>query len=162
MNTTSKPIEKYWICDICDQPIIAVADGWVEWYLRQTGKLWTYSRVRLVHHCTFHSPEMQERVRMGRWRIGIDDELYDCPLSELLGEGGRTELLSMLEGAAGPNTELLKMFKRLHVPGYERMRFHYGDAIQEGIIPQSSTPGYPTPEDIDTTYDTAGKEASQR
>jgi hypothetical protein len=56
------------------------------------------------------------------------------PLSGFLGPDGLMRLLSFFEKGHFPVSEVARMIKRLHVPGYEEARGYFRPAIFQGII----------------------------
>jgi hypothetical protein len=147
MNT--KTITNSWICNSCRRTIRDAANAWVEWHESQEGDKSNFSRVRIVHHCTAHTPTIQRLDKEARARIGSDWSYYDYPLNELLGADGLMVLLGMLERAAHPVSELLELLKRLHRPGYDWWLLYHDYAVQEGVIPEPSNRDHPTREEID-------------
>lgn len=129
MNTTT------WICDTCGGPIKSAADGWVEWVTRTEDGKGVGRDLRLVHHGKREGarlPRCQfvQSVESARDKSTISDTgLVDC-----LGPDGLMTLLFMLERGQLPQSEVVEMIKRLHVPNYEHARHHFKAAISEDVI----------------------------
>ena len=125
---------KYWICDVCHRKIEKPEDGWVEWIALPDGKVG--HDLRLVHHrpasplavgCQFDKEA--ERRKDGGF-IG------DLPLTMFMGPGGLMRLLTFIEDHKLPTEDVLEMIKRIHIPGYERVRSYLSEAaIRDTFIP---------------------------
>ena len=131
---------KFWICDVCGQPIRRPEDGWVEWIVHSHGGK-TGRDLRLVHHrpaspmpggCQFNG--RREHKRDG-------GSLGDFPLTEFIGPSGLMRLLAFIANETVPIEETLEMIKRLHVPGYEHVRFHLRAATSAGVFDPIFGPG---------------------
>lgn len=145
---------KDWICDTCGQKIQDPEHGWVEWLAKSddSGKR-SLRGVRLVHHCT-HSPLGGENKCQydGNYEYKKDGHLIsDMELKYFLGPNGLMELLSMLSDENVPKEEIIEMIKRLHIPGYERARRHFDEAISEGVFDPNSKPSFYMQSDIKAT-----------
>jgi hypothetical protein len=72
----------------------------------------------------------------------------DLPLESFLGPDGLMELLSFIAGGELPTPEVLEMIKRLHIPGYEEARLHFGSALDEGVFEPNTREGFYAQSDI--------------
>lgn len=136
-----------WICDSCSQPITKVEHGWVEWLSKVEEKKFVGKGLRLVHHCSAHTP-LDTRCQYGRRAETDGFTLSDLPLKDFLGTNGLIDLLCFIATEQLPANEVLEMIKRLHVPGYEHARFHFARAISDGVFEPNTPPGYHSIEDI--------------
>ncbi|HOP41545.1 MAG TPA: hypothetical protein PLI53_10935, partial [Geobacteraceae bacterium] len=125
-------------------------EGIVEWYsfidehgVPRGGKL------RLVHECSV-SPLLKMGLKRKGCSLDMHEELYgstgttgSAPLGEFLGPGGLMRLLSFITGEEFPAGDVIRMIKRLHVPGYEAARIFFRKAALEGIVqPKTSEDQY--------------------
>jgi hypothetical protein len=101
-------------------------------------------RQHTPHGCQFDSDAEFERDG------GI---VGDLPLEEFTGPDGLMQLLSMLAENQLPQNEVIEMIKRIHIPGYERARFHFDRAIAEGVFEPNTMPGFYTQSDIKKTFE---------
>lgn len=118
-------VKKEWFCDRCFRPIRRVEDGWVQWWSTGNPPNGRGERLQLVHHksasplknsdcgCCFHPNSPLSRS-------GYTVE--DLPLRYFVGHEGLMRLFNLLEEEGLPQDEVLEMCKRLHIPGYERVR----------------------------------------
>jgi hypothetical protein len=60
-------------------------------------------------------------------------------------------LLGKLEEGRLPQTEVLEMIKRLHIPGYERARHYFKEAIADYAFDPNTAPGYHYQDQIEAT-----------
>lgn len=138
-----------WICDSCGSLIQDVSHGWVEWLIRKDGDKRTGHGLRLVHHCSAHTPldgRCQYSSQIEHDRDG--SILNDLPLKSFVGADGLIELLALIAEGEVPTTEVLEMIKRLHVPGYEHARLHFDAAIAAGAFEPNTLPGYYSTDNI--------------
>jgi len=143
-----------WTCDSCGEPIEEVGHGWVEWLTYINENNYFQRGFRLVHHCTAHEPldtRCQYREPL-EWQRN-SPIVSDLPLERFLGPDGLILLLSFIAQGTLPFEEVLEMIKRLHVPGYEEARFHFEDAISEGIIEPRTGRGYYWMSDIEAVLE---------
>lgn len=142
----SKPT---WICDSCGESIDDISHGWVEWLTRQESGKFLGRGLRLVHHCSAHDP-LDTRCQYNQHaEYELDGStVSDLPLKDFVGTDGLILLLSLIAGEEVPTDQVLEMIKRLHVPGYEHARFHFEDAIADGVFAPNRSPGYYTTRDI--------------
>jgi len=139
---------EFWICDVCGQPIERPEDGWVEWIVHcHGGKMGR--DLRLVHHrpaspipggCQFDAS--REFKRDG-------GALADHPLTNFMGPSGLMKLLAFIADEKVPTEETLEMIKRIHVPGYEHVRFSLRAATSAGVFDPIFGPGIITEPQID-------------
>jgi len=130
---------KYWVCDVCHEKIERAEDRWVQWITQPYGKVGR--DLRLVHHrpasplpegCQFDS---QTEYTKDKGAIG------DLPLTSFMGPSGLMRLMAFIADQVVPTEEVLEMIKRIHVPGYERVRFHLKEAANEEIFDPKFGPG---------------------
>jgi hypothetical protein len=150
-----------WTCDTCHQHIMKVKDGWVEWieFTNQSGTK-KGRDLRLVHHkpssplkgsthgCQFDGNHEFRKDK------GI---IHDLPLKNFLGADGLMLLLSLIAENRIPVQKVLEMIKRLHIPGYEHARFHFGKAISEGVFEPNTLEGYYWQSDINAVLNYISK-----
>lgn len=60
----------------------------------------------------------------------------------MAGVDGQIIMLEVLAQGRFPVGDWVELFKRLYIPGYERARFHFEDAVNAGILETSSDPGF--------------------
>ncbi len=120
MEVTTK-----WTCDRCFRSIERVEDGWVQWLSTGGYPNVRAERLQLVHHksaspltnsddgCYFNQQSMRE---------GFGYLVEDLPLASFVGQAGLMRLFDLLEEGELPQKEVLELAKRLHVPGYEKLR----------------------------------------
>jgi hypothetical protein len=63
-------------------------------------------------------------------------------LEYFVGADGLMQLLRLLEEGDIPQTEVLEMIKRLHIPGYERARHYFEEAIADYAFEPNTQLGY--------------------
>jgi len=142
-NKTTK-----WWCDSCGQEISSVEDGWVEWISLKNGK--AIRGLRLVHHqpasprgpdssCQYDGQD--EYKRDG----GV---LSDLPFNNFSGANGLMMLLTLLKSGLSVD-DFIAMAQRLHIPGYERARFHAVAAKNEGVFEPNLPPEFYWQKDIE-------------
>jgi hypothetical protein len=149
MNTTTT-----WICDSCGEPITKAKDGWVEWLTREEEGVQVGRGLRLVHHCSAHSPLDTRCQYNERAEYETDGSiLSDLPLESYLGTNGLIDLLSLIAEKQIPVEEILELIKRLHIPGYEQARFHFDSAIEAGAFDPNTMPGYYSTNNIAATLE---------
>lgn len=66
----------------------------------------------------------------------------DLPLNSFAGPDGLMMLLRLLEEGRLPKGEVIEMIKRLHIPGYERARHYFAEAIAAGAFEPNTQPNY--------------------
>ena len=59
------------------------------------------------------------------------------------------KLLSFIADDHIESSEVLEMIKRLNIPGYERSRMYFEEAISEGVFEPNTTPRYHLQSDIE-------------
>ena len=131
---------KFWICDVCGQPIKRPEDGWVEWIEHSHGGKMGRD-LRLVHHRP--ASPMLEGCQFNAVKEFSKDggSLCDRPLTEFMGPSGLMLLLAFIVNETVPIEETLEMIKRIHVPGYEHVRFHLEAATNAGVFDPKFGPG---------------------
>jgi len=113
------PATRTWRCDLCGGPVF-VEDGYVIW--NSSGKDRDF---RIVHQSRCDDKSLDSSMALG----------------DLVGVEGIASLLSLLtvgplayvsEGASPDKnvslTDFADLFRRLHVPNYERARQHFDDS----------------------------------
>ena len=141
-----KNIRSGWRCDSCGEPVLDVRSGWVEWLAAEDsdGKL-ELSGLRLVHR-TDTSPRWPEphgcqynpREEF-RKNLSIVEGLA---LDRFTGPDGLMLLLSMIMESELPAQEMIELAKRVQIPGYEAVHEVVHDAVREGVITPSISPGF--------------------
>lgn len=135
-------------CDSCGQQIENINDGWVEWISfskkDQIGK-----GLRIVHKSgTFQHKCNYNQDVVYRETGGI---LSDASLVEFIGPDGLMRLLAMISESKLPTEEVLEVIKRLNIPGYDKARSHFEDAIQAGIFQPSMAKNFYCQSNINET-----------
>lgn len=137
------------ICDTCGQKITAASEGWVEWLMNRQKTSPEGFGIRIVHHNAKsggdHGCQYNEHVEFER----SGATLNDLPLSFFTTSDGLMLLLSFIGREVLPKEEVIEIIKRLHIPGYERVRSHLEEAISHEIYEPATPPGYPTTSDIE-------------
>jgi hypothetical protein len=75
----------------------------------------------------------------------------DFPLTSFLGPDGLMRLLLMAHEATVPLPQVIKMVKRLHIPGYERARQFFRAAIRDGVFEPNMPEDFYKQVDIEAT-----------
>lgn len=134
-------MDNYWICDTCGEKIRSPEDGRLEWFSHDDEKgMHRRSSLRLVHELSASPLRKMNLKRNGcafdlhQEQFRTDGAVDNRPLGEFLGTDGLVRLLSLVSEGEFPLGELLKMIKRLHVPGYEMARPFILKAALQGII----------------------------
>ena len=128
-------LTRRWTCDSCFMPIESVEDGWVEWQHHVRRNHYREGTLRLVHHelgCQYDN------------RAVYADTGYiiqNLPLEYYVEADGLMMLLRHLEEGF-PQTDVVEMIKRLHIPGYERARHYFEEAIAAGAFEPNTQLGY--------------------
>ena len=141
-----KSVRSSWRCDSCGQLVPDLQAGWVEWLAAEDtrGKP-KVSGLRLVHrrNTSARSPEPfgcrynpRDEFRKNR---GIVEGLA---LDRFAGPDGLMLLLSMIAERELPTQELIELAKRVQIPGYEAVHELVHDAVSEGVIAPSISPGF--------------------
>lgn len=129
-------IEKKWICDKCNEPIMTAEEGWLKWTKNLNDE--TLSEFKIVHHpaCKQPGPKIQ---KTGLTAPGD-------PLKEFLGHDGLIRLLELMSKTPLKNEhELLEVIQRLQIPGYEMARPHFEKAHKRRqLVPPIDGVYYPT------------------
>src|SRR5580658_6428128 len=141
-----KSVRSGWRCDSCGELVSDLQAGWVEWLAAEDAKgKPKVSGLRLVHrHNT--SPRGQESCGCQynprdefRKNRGIVEGLA---LDRFAGPDGLMLLLSMITERELPAQELIELAKRVQIPGYEAVHEVVHDAVREGVITPSISPGF--------------------
>lgn len=139
-----------WTCDVCGEQITSPSVGWIEWLEYEEGNKQIGKGLRLVHHCSAFSPTdtacQYVHNETALSRSGFI--LHDLSMERVVGVDGLSYLLSMLEEGVIPQQEIVEVIRRIHVPGYEKARLHFDDAVAEGIISPPHIPVHYTSEQI--------------
>jgi hypothetical protein len=148
-------MDTYWLCDTCGGKINSPGEGLVEWYsFNDDEGVLKHSNFRLVHE---ESVSPLKRLKLKR--KGCEFDLYrgefrakgtieNRPLAEFLGADGLMRLLSLISDGNFPVAEIVRMIRRLHVPGYEMAKDFFGAAASDGIIREGTPDAYHDQEDI--------------
>lgn len=140
-----------WICDSCGGTIESAQDGWVEWLTSREGKQGFKARgLRLVHHRP-SSPRSANAGCQYNEHVEFEQDrsiVGDLPLQNFLPADGLMLLLSFISEGEHPVQDVLKMIKRLHIPGYEHARRHFTEAIHEGVFEPNTKEDYFRQSDI--------------
>lgn len=116
-----------WICDTCGMQIAQANDGYVQW---QKG-----GGIQIVHRkddCAKAGPP-------------------DGELSGFVGENGLMALLRLRKSYQLSPDEIDEAIKRLHIGGYDRVRSHLQDAVDNQVYEQNTPIEYPKLTDIEAT-----------
>jgi hypothetical protein len=155
MNKKDIIMDIHWTCDTCGEKIMSPEEGLIEWYaFYDENGIHRRRNLRLVHA---FSASPLKRMKLKRRGCAFDqhEEFYkaegtidDQPLANFLGPDGLMRLLLFIAGGEFPVAEVLKMIKRLHVPGYETARDYFRAAISAGVIEQCIMEDYCDQRDI--------------
>jgi hypothetical protein len=138
-------LTRRWTCDRCFEPIERVEEGWVEWLEIGNGQNYRAEKLHLVH-ANYVSP-----LKESDWGCQYDQRavfaatghtVANLTLDYFVGADGLMQLLRFLEEGRLPQTEVLEMIKRLHIPGYERARHYFKEAIAAGAFEPNTQLGY--------------------
>lgn len=148
-------MEVYLTCDTCGEKITAPEEGQIEWFAYNDEKgIHRNSNLRLVHQVTV-SP--LKRMNLKRKGCGFDlwggyypsgSKVESRALSEFLGSDGLMRLLSFIANGEFPVIDVIRLIKRLNVPGYEIARHYIRRAVTEGAILPDVSEEYPEQKDI--------------
>ena len=159
MNLDGNELNEYrgfdgrgWICDKCARTIERAIDGWGQWRgveaeskdRKTKGQVPLGRDLQLVHHSS-------DGIRFG-CQFKEHDPAYlilDEGLPDFLGSDGLMKLLSFIADDHIESSEVLEMIKRLNIPGYERSRMYFEEAISEGVFEPNTTPRYHLQSDIE-------------
>lgn len=143
-------------CDTCGEKIISPEEGRIEWYsFEDENGIRKHNKLRLVHEISA-SPLKKMNLKRKGCAFDLREEYFDPEgtvesdsLSEFLGPDGLMRLLSFIAKGEFPLTEVLRMIKRLNIPGYETARHHFRRAVSVGAISPETSEDYPEQKDID-------------
>lgn len=126
-----------WVCDVCGNIISKIQDGWVEWLASDKNGKAHVEGLRIVHsRAPFaknqdHAPcryDLHEEFRHGQKIV------EGLSLERFVGPDGLMLLLSFLAAGAFPRHETLELIKRVQIPGYERSRPYFQEAMEVRVI----------------------------
>ena len=102
-----------WHCASCPELITSVRDGWVEWLASEDHSGATIlSGLRLVHG---KSCRYDVRTAFRNNRSVVEGLSLEC----FVGPDGLVLLLSFLAAGELPTAEVIRLAKRVQIPGYE-------------------------------------------
>ena len=132
-----------WSCDECGQLIERAEDGMLQWLVRTVEDRHVGRDLRIVHHLPA-SPRRPKGCYADQQRaLELDGSvLADGHLDSYLGPDGLVSLLSMIEDAELPASDVNKVIMRLFVPGYEQARRYFDRAVSTGLVSRLRLPGY--------------------
>jgi hypothetical protein len=162
MGTPSQTLDRtliLWTCDTCSGPITAIEEGWVEWLAGIDQGITRLTGLKLVHRLvTRRGDATGYGCRYDAHReFHENDRLVEgLPLARFVGRDGLMLLLSLFAAGDLPLTDVLELTKRVQVPGYERTRPLFNEAITEGVITPSIGPGFYLQWEIRTVLNWAG------
>ncbi len=138
-------LTKTWTCDRCFKPIEGVEDGWMEWLNSGTGQDFRNEKMTLVH--TKNASPLTESSSGCQYDhravfVATGGIIANLPLQYFIGADGQMQLLRFLEEGRFPQAEVLEMFKRLHIPGYEHARHYFEEAIAADALEPNTQLGY--------------------
>lgn len=155
-----------WVCDTCGQTIAKGIDGYVQWITLEVDGETKGRDLTIVHHVPA-SPRKSKNRPYGcqfdeKAELAKDEGIVsDSDLPSFLGPDGLMRLLIMLtEGELPPKT-ILEVIKRLHIPGYERVRLHFRRAIAEGLFEPNTPEGFYWQSEIQAVLDWAKEEPGE-
>lgn len=145
-------MNSYWVCDTCGKEIHSSVEGIIEWYSYVDEKgIPRVGKLRLVHERSI-SPLKKTNLKRKGCSFDMHETLYkgtatgtieQAPLGDFLGPEGLMRLLSFMLEKGLPAKDVVRMVKRVHVPGYDVARNFFLEAALEGIIPrEASEEGY--------------------
>jgi len=160
------PDGRGWICDNCGETIKTAGDGWVQWLdvpAKSGGP--KVRDLSLVHHFPVsprkksreHGCQFDEQLEFRRDRSCLSD----LSLDTFCGADGLTYLLSLFADEKIPQRDIITMMMRIHVPGYERARFHFSRAIREGVIEPNLPEGFHWQREIRAVLEWADQEQQE-
>jgi hypothetical protein len=144
-----------WTCDSCGGVIENPEDGWVEWIEVSGGRPgeFTGRDLRLVHFGPTWPNPCQFDQDVERQRDG--GGLCDLPLRAFLGPNGLMYFMNLINMGRLPVQDVLEMMLRCQVPGYDRARPYFAEAVAMGVIHQRARGVY-FQNQIDATLEYAG------
>lgn len=147
-----------WRCDKCGEVIENAAEGYLEWVaiLEPRGAPRAQD-FHIVHHLTA-SPYKEEMPDQGcyyneqqvRANTGGRGSVANGPIEWYLGPQGLLNIIRIATETPVPMVELLELFKRLYVPGYDLVRPYLSQAENDGLISPDRAKGFYLMEEIDT------------
>jgi len=141
-----KSIRSGWRCDSCGESVSDARSGWVEWLAAEDseGKP-ELSGLRLVHRTDIspRCPEPQGCQYNPRDEFRKSRSIVEgLALDRFTGPDGLMLLLSMIMESELPAQEMIELAKRVQIPGYEAVHEVVHDAVREGVITPSISPGF--------------------
>ncbi|MBW2202170.1 MAG: hypothetical protein JRF71_15300 [Deltaproteobacteria bacterium] len=145
------PTTDTFVCDTCGQIIEKPEHGWVEW-ISLVGKK-PGRNFRLVHHKPRSPNSGESGCQFNQAAEFAEDKgiVSDLPLTYFMGSNGLMSLLSMINQNDVPVDEVVEMIKRIHIPGYERARFYFKEAIDNGVFEPNMPENFYWQSDIEDT-----------
>lgn len=135
-RTAKIPATTSWFCDKCGGIIETAEAGMLQWVsVNKSDDTYSSHDMRIVHHPQCQFNEDHERQTDG-------GTVRDHHLNYFLGADGLMILLGFIAQGEHPTDDVLEIIKRLHIPGYEVARQHFDEAIADGELEPSMTPGY--------------------
>ena len=157
------PDGKGWVCDCCGETIETARDGWVQWLeVHAPGSRPTVRDLSLVHHVPA-SPRKESSDHGCQFNYDLEfkkdgAQPMDCSLEDFCGADGLMHLMSLLVDKQFSRRDIAKMVMRIHLPGYERARFHFSRGIAEGVIEPNLPEGFHWQKDIQAVLRWAAKQ----
>lgn len=116
--TSGYPAIDTWYCDTCGEPV-SVKDGYVIWNSHGPDR-----DFRIIHQSRCDDGSMSSSMALGEF-VGVDGI---ASLLSLLTVGALARVPDGVSKDKEINlTDFADLFRRLHVPNYERARRHFGD-----------------------------------
>jgi hypothetical protein len=130
MNETN-----FWICDECGKKIESLDDGEVEWLNIDPNRVGGFKGLRIIHkrnkNCRYSNQDCVEN----------DASPANLLLKELTEADGLMHLLRFLSDDSFQDKEnVLEIIKRIHIPGYEKARLYFDEAIRNQVFDRSPDP----------------------
>jgi hypothetical protein len=148
-----------WKCDTCGKVIEKAKDGWVQWLGSYLPKgVERGHSLQLVHHVTATPLSHERGVSRGCQFSPDVVDVLDSRLPRFLGPDGLMLLLEMIERERVEKREVLEMIKRLHIPGYDRVRNDFEAAINAGVFESNTTIGYHPQKTIQAVNEWVGEQ----
>ncbi len=147
-------------CDTCGEKINSPEQGRIEWFsFNDENGVRRHCNLRLVHDILV-SPLKKMNLKRKGCAFDLHEEFFKSEgsveshaLSEFLGPDGLMRLLSFIANAEFPVADVIRMIKRLNIPGYETARHFFRRAVNEGVILQGVSEDYPEQKDINAVLE---------